>query len=189
MKRLIPLFFSFLLLLAIPGQAKKDKEYLSVLHQWTRHGEVYSKQDLAAGILWDATNLNTEMTGAQAKIYAKKYALSESDRNTKWDALNSANKGRPAFFVSFFSNDKKFYDLTKPDHGWQVTLENNGRKYQPVSIEKVKRPSPETRLYFPYLTHWSIGYWVYFPVGALQNGESNFSLDLRNPNFHSTLHW
>lgn len=170
------------------AQAKKDKDYEKALKQWNRHDEVYRSSDLAATILWDATWLNPEMLDAQASLFARRYNLSASEESAKRLELESKNRGYAVFFISFFTQDRKFNDLANPAHGWQMTLESGGKKYKPLYIEKIKRPVPEDLLYYPHITHWSVGYRVSFPPEAIQGGQP-ISLDLRNSVYHSKATW
>lgn len=136
-----------------------------------------------AAILWKATPVNDEVLGAQIEEYARIYEPS--------DAVEYANERRQhqgkdsLFFVSFYSGNRPFEDLTNARADWELRLKMGGEVYAPLRFEKIKKHSPLDLRFYPYLNQWSHGYYVWFP----RIHDKNFSLSVRSPYARSELHW
>lgn len=162
----------------------KSTNYKKNLKKWTRSDRVYKSEDLKASIYWTATLLNNQMIHAQAQRYAEAYESSEADKQKSYQELMAKKNGQTLFFVSFYSGNKKFSDLLNPRAGWELRLESGGHTYKSVRIEKIGKTKPVDRMYFPYITPWSVGYYVWFPAAA-----ESLTLSVYGPDSHSTLVW
>lgn len=179
-------FILFLLPLVFLSYSLDAKEnYRKVQKKLTRSDQVYRLKDLNAVILWNATYLSDELLNSQTEWLAQRYNLSQAEKENKLDELNSQKDEMGYFFVSFFSDQKKYSDLANPRDGWDLRLEIGDKRYKPVRIQKVKKPSPlETKLY-PYINPWSENYYVWFPVSP----SKPFQLAVYGPRGKSHLLW
>ncbi len=181
------LFLCCLLVVSWPGQAS-DRSYKKNLKKWSRNGTVYSLKDFRAHILWDVTFLSNSMLKSQADLYARKYELSPVEREDFLNSLYQKRGDEALFFISFYSYDPHFNDIMNQRADWDLRLEIGGEMIRPVRIEKIKRPTPLNQLFYPYLTPWSRGYFVWFPV-TTDHLENGFLISLHNPKAFSKLEW
>lgn len=168
--------------------AAKSTDYKKTLKKWTRSDRVYKSEDLKASIYWTATLLNNQMIHAQAERYAEAYESSEADKQKIYQELMAKKNGQTLFFVSFYSGNKKFSDLLNPRADWELRLESGGHTYKSIRLEKIGKTKPADRMYFPYITPWSEGYYVWFDAAA-EIHESPLKLSVYGPDAHSTLAW
>ncbi|OGQ07978.1 MAG: hypothetical protein A3G32_07570 [Deltaproteobacteria bacterium RIFCSPLOWO2_12_FULL_40_28] len=182
MKKLI-LFLIPLVFLSYSLDAKEN--YRRVQKKLTRSDQVYRLKDLNAVILWSATYLSDELLNSEAGWIAKHYNLSQTEKADKLGELNAQKDEMGYFFVSFFSDQKKFSDLANPRDGWDLRLETAGERHKPVRIQKVKKPSPLEMKLYPYINSWSENYYVWFPI----NPSTPFQLAVYGPKGKSHLLW
>lgn len=162
--------------------------YKKVLKKWTHSDTVYRARDFHAEILWSATWLNDAMLDAQAAKYAKVYDVSDSEEEEFLNGLVQKRDDSLFFFVSFYNYDRHFDDLADPRASWDIRLQAGGREFRPERMEKVNRPTPLERLFYPYLNSWSRGYYVWFPAAA-GHYSPPYTLSLRGPFAVSELVW
>lgn len=185
-KKILPvaaLFFAFTI---VPTATAAS--YKKTLDRWTRSDSVFAPRDLKAEILWSATYLSEEMIWAQAQLYQKTYRLPVSDREKFASGLQGKRGDEALFFVSFYSHDRRFDDLTNPLAKWDLRLECGGETERPSRIEKIVRLSPLESVFFPDTTPWSKAYYVWFP-GEILSRPSPWKLSVFGPRAHSTLVW
>lgn len=183
------LFISLIILLLIPAVGSaKFSSYKKVLKKWSRSDKVFRSQDLQAIIIWNATLLNDQMLSSQADQFEKIYDSSQAERNVYYQKLLQKRDDSIFFFVSFYSDSRKFGDLKNPRSKWNVTLEAGGQTFEPLRIEKVKSPNPLQQKFFPYLSPWAIGYYIWFPLAA-GNYSLPYSLSVHGPFGASSLSW
>lgn len=175
-----------LLLFSFNAQAKDS--YSKILKKSSRGDEIYKVENLKAFIIWKASPLTDELIAAQTNRYAKSYdPLPEEKENFQKD-LFSKRGDESLFFISFYSADRKYGDLSNPKAKWDVKLKVNGETLTASRIEKINSPNPLDLLLYPYLTPWSRGYYVWFPINASRL-KTPFSLSVHGAFASSTLSW
>ncbi|MBI4412524.1 MAG: hypothetical protein HY541_08580 [Deltaproteobacteria bacterium] len=195
MPRQIILVFTFFLFIFFPlGADSGGPSYKKTLKKWTHSDTVYRARDFHAEILLSATWLNDAVLNAQAAKYAQVYDVSDSEQDEFLGQLVKKRDDAVLFFVSFYHYDRHFDDLTDPQAKWDIRLEagggatGGGRDFRPLRMEKVNRPTPLERLFYPYLDSWSRGYYVWFPREA-SNYSSPHTLSVHGPFASSELVW
>lgn len=132
--------------------------------------------------------LNDRILNAQALKYGELYDLSDSEQEDFLNELTRKQDGAVFFFVAFYNYDRHFDDLANPRAKWDLRLQAGGRDFAPLRLEKVNRPNPLERLFYPYLDSWSRGYYVWFPAEAA-NDEAPYTLSVHGPFAASKLVW
>ena len=178
------LFFLFLAL-SLNVQAAS---YKSILKKITRKDQVYQKQDLKANIIWNVSPLTDELIAAQTNRYAKAYDPQPAEKAKFQSDLLAKRGGESLFFVSFYSGDRKYGDLSNPKAKWELRFESQGEALAPSRIEKINSPNPVELMLYPYLTPWSRGYYVWFPIDSSRL-TSPFLVSLHGATASSTLDW
>lgn len=183
-----PVFFiCFLLIISLPAQAG-DRSYKKNLKKWTRSGTVYSLKDFRAEIVWDASFLSHSLLKSQADLYARTYEIPTPERENFLNSLYQKRGDEALFFISFYSYNPHYNDIANQRGDWDLRLEVGGEMIRPSRIDKIKRPTPLDRVFYPYLTPWSRGYFVWFPVNP-DSLDSSFQLTIHNPRASSRLVW
>jgi len=186
---IICVLFSTLFAINPLWSAEKSSAYKKTLKAWTRSDKVYITDNFKEAIGWNATLLNDAMLMAQANYYAKVYEISADEKQKKLDELKKKKGDEVLVFVSFFSGDRHFDDLTDERAKWDVRLEAGGVTFRPTRIEKIsKRANPLDMLYFPYLNNWSRGYYFWFSPQA-QLYSKPWTLSVHGPEAKSKLVW
>lgn len=188
MLRIILLTIIISLISVHAAQGSTDT-YKKSLKKWTRGDQVYRAEDLQAIVQWNATLLDDSMLQAQATHYAKAYEISEAEKKQKLEERKKKKGNEVLVFVSFYSGDRHFDDLTDERAKWDLRLMAGGVTFRPTRIEKIsKRPTPLDVFYFPYLNEWSRGYYVWFSPEALFYPRP-WILSVHGPNAKSELTW
>lgn len=180
---------TFLLIISFVGNADalNNKGYSKVYKKWTRQEIKYSKQDFGPSILWEATLLSDDMIRNQAAYLASIYSLDDDEEKAKYEELKTQLKNHLAFFINFYTDQKKYADISNERHGWQLLLHRNGQKIEPLSIDKFKKPTPEQLAFYPNRIQWQTGYLVVFPVDS--GIDEGIQLSLHHISGESTLSW
>ena len=186
----IPLLLlsTFLVVFLLVGTEASAASYKKSLNRWSRSDSVFVVRDLKAEILWSATFLSDEMIFAQAKAFQKAYRVPADEREEFLATLKTKRGSEVLFFVSFYSHDHRFDDLTNPLAKWDLRIESGGEAFRPNRVEKIVRLSPLESLFFPYVSPWSKSYYVWFPSEVL-NRPFPWNLSIFGPRAHSTLIW
>lgn len=182
--------FAFLLLVIFltVGTETVAASYKKSLNRWSRSDSVFVVRDLKAEILWSATLLSDEMIVAQAKLFQKTYRVPASEREDFFSTLQKKRGDEVLYFVSFYSHDHRFDDLTNPLAKWDLRLSSGGEIFRPSRVEKIERLSPLEGLLFPYVGPWSKAYYIWFPQEVL-NRPFPWTLEVFGPRAHSSLIW
>lgn len=184
----LKLYFILGLFFFLSSAVQAKEAYHRTLQKLTRKDQVYRSQDLKASIIWNATPLTDPLIAAQTHFYAKVYdALPEEKANLHETLLSKRGK-EALFFVSFYSAERKFGDLANPKARWEVRLKMEEGVLEPSRIEKIGYPNPVEQIFYPYLTPWSRGYYVWFPIPS-SGLKTPFSLSVHGAFASSTLTW
>lgn len=153
-----------------------------------REGKQFSIDSFSATIIWSALPVTKELLAGQANEYQKVYQVSNEERDVFYKNLLSKNskENQSLFFISFYSNNRKFSDLTNKQAHWDVRLKQGEKELRANKIEKLTNPTPFDRLFYPQLDDFSEGYWIWFDVADLN---MPYSLTVYGPEAVSTLEW
>lgn len=180
---------ALLVCLSFSSALAGSSDYKKILKKWTRSDEVYRAENLKMTIQWHATLLVDSVLSSQAAHYAKVYQISEAEKNQKLAQLKKRKGKEFLAFVSFYSGEQPFDDLTDEKAKWDLRLSAGGVTFRPTRIEKIsKRPTPLDTFYFPYLHNWSRGYYVWFSP-EVQFYTKPWVLSVHGPKSKSELIW
>ena len=102
------------------------------------------------------------------------YTLSHNARLLQWQEPKyreertkkvSKNAESSEFFVSFFTPERKYADLSSGRNLWKIYLDVNGQRYEGKAT-KIKLSLSEVQALYPYHNRWSVPYSVTFPVAT-----------------------
>jgi len=138
-----------------------EEGYNEKVDKWTDRIEDYSGLNNTVTIA--ATLLNSEMVEAQLDQNARLFQWDQTrlDQERK-DAEDRKNK-QTDVFVSFYSPERKWDDLSKSKTLWRVFLDSNGQRYEGKAV-KIKLLTREIQGLYPYHTPFATPYLITFPV-------------------------
>lgn len=173
-----------------PSLYRGKKAYKKVLKKWTEKDKVYQGKNFVAAIHWEVTLLSPDMIKAQSEYYQKIYQTSE-DKYNSFDQIKKDAEKYTLFFVSFYSGERKYNELSDPKAGWRIALSDRVDTYDSPIIQKLGKHSlPLHRLFYPYQTNWSQGYYLKFPKIHIDNKlDREINLSIFSPIGNSTLIW
>jgi hypothetical protein len=102
------------------------------------------------------------------------YTLSHNARLLQWQEPKyreertkkiSKNAESSEFFVSFYTPERKYADLSSARNLWKIYLDVNGQRYEGKAT-KVKQSLSEIQALYAYHNRWSVPYVVSFPVAT-----------------------
>ncbi len=136
--------------------------YPKILKQWTREARSYRGLDLE--LLVAATYQSTPFRAAYVSEYAKIHKLEPSVMKQMADAEEQAARRYYQFIIAAYVNERRLNDFSRTDSIWKIYLTvGNGKRLEPVEIQKPKYADPIIRHFFPYVTPWKSAYTVRFP--------------------------
>jgi hypothetical protein len=161
--------------------------YRAVLHEWTRSGEAFQSELLFISVKWHASLLSPDLLLAQANEVGNVYQAGD-ERDAFLASESTRYRGTISFFVSFYSFEHKYSDLSREDCSWKLSLVDHGARSTPLTIQKIHTLTPLQRYLFPYVDTWSSFYIVSFPRAASTNYHG-LELSIRGPDGSSHLDW
>jgi len=181
-------FIFTLFFVSISLSASAGPNYKKVLKKWTRSHHIYSPQNFNASLLWHATLLNTEMKQSQKNRTHQAYDVDGHSVHSADLMIPGLDASHTVFFVSFYSQERRFDDFLDSQKTWSLNLEWCGNFYQPKIEKLAKNPSPLVRLLYPYLDVWSKTYLVSFDIPP-SSCTKELTLHLSGPVARSELTW
>lgn len=159
--------------------------------RWTN--ELHIVRQFETQVIVKATLITPEMAQAQAltisrarfedeATYAARLAAAQKRANEEWTVVFSANAPPPRYADSFALDDSA---------DWQLHLEADGRRVQPIELERIWEPSADETILYTQLDRWSKLYRARFAkpadadsvdlfvVGPYGNGKITWSLRTR----------
>jgi hypothetical protein len=112
------------------------------------------------------------------------YSLSHSARLLQWQEPKyreertkrvSKNAESSEFFVSFYTPERKYADLSSSRNLWKIYLDVNGQRYE-GKASKIKQSLSEVQAMYAYHNRWSVPYIITFPVATSLIENKNASL-------------
>ncbi len=139
-------------------------DYFFVQQRWTRKASLLSMQDLDDKLTATATFESWDFRWAYVTRYAEDFRLSEKERMRMMSAeLDDARQFHRFFVALYASTPYRYADLTKPGAPWVVRLVDSlGHEVEPFEMERISKPSPVERQYFPFASVWRHAFRVKF---------------------------
>ncbi len=139
--------------------------YEAVYKAWTRDEETFNWADLEHILYVTATFESWEFRWAYVVRYAHDYSLEPSARDEMLQASLASSRQEHSFFVSLGGFDYRESDLTGEQSAWRVLLiDPEGRQTVPVKMERIRRPTPLEKVYFPSVSPYRHAFRLSFPT-------------------------
>lgn len=182
-------FFLLIVFLVLPSHAWfKKSPYKKALKQNTRGEQLYQRPDFYASVVWTATRLDEVFLQDLSDEIARIYDHTPAEKHSYYRGNLEKLEGYMPFFVSFYAYERNKRDLTQKYPSWKVRLVANGRRYDPVKVEKIAKPDVLEALLFPYVKPWAEHYYIYFPKVHLSGG-TGVVLTVHGPHAKGQLVW
>lgn len=192
MKKILNNVFLFLIvggtLVSPQFSIAKKFNYAKHLKEWTRDHERFQRKDFHASLKWHATLLSQKYLKAQAREAANIYDYNSEEKDKFLEKQIVKFHDKIVFFVSFYAYNYNFSDLSTKNANWQVRLLVDGKKIKPSKIEKIPKPDPILKRFFPYVNPWSRHYFIYFDDLKPEQFEK-VSLKVNGPSGFDQLDW
>ncbi len=151
--------------LAPATHAFTAEDYSEVYAAWTRDAEPFDFGRLKSVLFVTATFESRELRWAYVVRYAHDFGLSTDARNAMLTASLSDAAEHHRFLVTLGGEPWRELDLTHERGAWRVLLvDDRGRQARPLEIEKITKPTPAEKVYFPSLTPFRQAFRIVFPV-------------------------
>ena len=139
-------------------------DYAFIQQRWTRKASLLSMQDLDDKLTATATFESWDFRWAYVMRYAEDFRLTEKERARMMTAeLDDARQFHRFYVALYTSTHHRYADLTKPSAPWVVRLvDSQGHEIEPVEMQKIAKPTPVERKYFPYTSVWRQAFRVKF---------------------------
>ena len=148
------------------AHAYTPADYESVYRAWTREATPFDFEQLSSVIRVTATFEARAFRWGYVVRYADDFGLPTEARTGLLKASLEDAESHHRFFVTLASGSRpREVDLTHERTAWRVILlDDRGRQTQPIQIERIKRPTPAQRTYFPTATQQRSAFRIAFPV-------------------------
>jgi hypothetical protein len=177
-------------------QSFTPNDYERVYELWTREAAPFDFGSLRSVLYATATFESRQFRWAYVVRYGHDFGLSTDARNAMLQATLADAEQHHRFLVTLGGTHFRELDLTTERGAWRVLLvDDRGRQSRPVEIQKVQRPTPAERNYFPSVGPFRQAFRLVFPV-IHEDGyptlapESAFALlRFTGPEGHVDLQW
>jgi hypothetical protein len=141
------------------------KDYSRIYKRWTRDADEFAWNRLTDVLAVTATFESWEFRMAYMVRYADDHGLETAERDRLLAASLDDAKQFHRFFVTLVGPNFRESDLTGRRAAFRVLMiDDNDRGTPPVSLERVHRPSPAERVYFPSVSPLRMAFRVAFPA-------------------------
>ena len=155
----------------------KAREYDAALKRWSGQHKAYEK--LETRLLVTATYKSGAFRDAWSDEYARRYLLSDSERDELKRSELSDAEAYHEFFFAAYTPESRWNDFSKRDSIWKVKLfDDAGNQSEPLVVTKVKNDDPKLHAFFPYFTLWTKGYTVKFAKSGLSPDSKTLRLQI-----------
>lgn len=140
------------------------EDYAQVYDKWTRAADEFSFGNLNDVLNATATYLSAEFRSAYVVRYAHDHGYTTEERERLRDSSLADAKADHGFFVTMAGTDYRESDLTSERSAWRVVLvDPSGRTTVPTKIERIRKPSPAEKEYFPSVSPFRHTFRLSFP--------------------------
>ena len=140
-------------------------DYEEVYERWTREAAPFEFGTMRSVLHATATLEGREFRWAYVVRYSRDFGLSTDARNSMLAATLADAEQHHRFFVTIGGGRPREMDLTTERGAWRVLLlDYRGRQVRPVEIQKLRKPTPAERTYFPSVSPFRTAFRLVFPV-------------------------
>lgn len=145
--------------------------------RYTRSEKTYDH--LETRLIVSATWRCGAFADAYANEYARRYVLSDSQRESFRKREESDAQSYQVFFLAAYTPESRWNDFSKRDSMWKIRLyDDKGNAVEPLVVTKVKDDDPTLHEFFPYFTLWTKGYVVKFAKDSLDPESKSYKLQI-----------
>lgn len=137
--------------------------YGAVIDKWSDRIESYSGLNNTITVM--ATVLNSEVMTAQLEHNARLFQWDQNKMNQERLLVEQKAAKQAEVFVSFYSPERKWDDLSKSKTLWKVFLDVNGQRHEGQAT-KIKLLTREIQSLYPYHTLHGTPYSIVFPLDS-----------------------
>lgn len=178
-------------------QSFGSKDYERIFEHWTREKQVFNLDTMENPLTVSATFRSWQFRQAFVERYADDYRLDAASKaellagqRSEWEAWNE-------FLVASTATNQKWADFSREDSAWVMALTNDlGQEVALASLEKVSKPSPMLRTYYPFISVYRKTFILRFPrllpdgsTPVLSGGIGSFSLVFSGALGRAELEW
>lgn len=140
-------------------------DYETVYEMWTRAASPFDFGRLTSVLHATATFESREFRWAYVVRYGQDFGLATDARSAMLAATLADAEQHHRFLVTLGGGKFRELDLTDERGAWRVLLmDDRGRQARPMEIEKIRRPTPAERAYFPSVSPLRQAFRVVFPI-------------------------
>lgn len=144
----------------------KRREYYAALDRWSGTHKVY--EQLETRLIVSSTYKSGAFRDAYADEYARRYLLSDAERDDLKRREHDDAQSYHEFFFAAYTPESRWNDFSKRESIWKVRLfDDAGNWIEPLVVTRIKNDDPKLHAFFPYFTMWTKGYIVKFPKSGL----------------------
>lgn len=145
----------------IPSISLSD--YDSLIAKKTQKIQIYD--GLYNQLTVEATWVDSETTEAGLSQNARLYQWTPDKYKEEKSKVISRHSEKTEFFLSLYTPERKYNDLSKKNTVWKIFLDVGGQRYEGTAT-RVKHLFSEIQVMYPYHNKWSTAYLVSFPVAT-----------------------
>lgn len=147
------------------ARAFTANDYEEVYERWTRMARPFDFGRLTTVLNITATFEASEFRWAYVVRYARDFGLTVDARNALLsESLTDAGRNH-RFLVTLGGSHPRDLDLSSEGGAWRVLLlDDRGRQTRATEIQRVRRPTPAERRYFPSISSQRQAFRLVFPV-------------------------
>lgn len=138
-------------------------EYEDLIEKKSKKIEVY--EGLYNKLTLQATWLDSQITEASLSHSARLQQWTEQKYKEEKTKAISRHTESTEFFLSFYTPERKYNDLSQNKTLWKMFLDVNGQRYEGKAT-KIKLLLTEVQAMYPYANRWSTPYIISFPVAT-----------------------
>lgn len=155
------------------------KDYERVYELWTRDADEFAWGRLTDVLSVTATFESWEFRTAYIVRYAEDHGIDVAERDRLIAAALEDAETHHRFFVTLVGPNYRESDLTGRRAAFRALLvDDDDRATAPVTLERIHRPSPAEKVYFPSVTPLRMTFRIAFPA-TREDGSPTIPEDAR----------
>ena len=153
----------------------KPGEYKEALDRWSGTQKVY--EQLETRLIVNTTWKSGAFRDAYTNEYARRYLLSDAERDDLKRREHADAEAYHEFFFSAYTPEPRWNDFSKRESIWKIRLfDDAGNSVEPLVVTKVKNDDPKAKAFYPYFSMWTRGYVVKFPKTGLSGDSKSLKI-------------
>lgn len=141
------------------------QDYERIYKLWTRERDAFAWSRLTDVLSVTATFESWEFRTAYIVRYAEGHGIDTVERDRLLEASLEDARRVHRFFVTLIGPNFRESDLTAKRAAFRVLLvDDDDRGTPPASIERIQRPTPAERVYFPSVSPLRMAFRIAFPA-------------------------